>query len=116
MRAVDGERVGLHERARVHQDVEPLAGGQLALVVLLLRGVAPAGRERGLAALAELLDPILDGAVGRGGLPSRSSPWAESSDEPPAEALSSLRRGQPACLQPPAACTIRTVTIAFVRP
>ena len=48
VRAVHRERVGLDERALVHQQVEPLAGGELAAVVLLLRRVAAAGREGGL--------------------------------------------------------------------
>ena len=39
VRAVDRERVGLDERALVHQEVQALAGGELAAVVLLLRRV-----------------------------------------------------------------------------
>src|SRR2546430_8537066 len=64
---MDGEGVGLHEGPDVHQDVEPLASGQLPLVVLSLGRVASSGLERGPAALVELVDPILDRAVGGGG-------------------------------------------------
>src|SRR6266487_908093 len=63
---MDRERIGLHEGPDVHQDVEPLACGQLALVVLSLGRVAPARLESGPAALAELVDPVLDRPIDGG--------------------------------------------------
>ena len=118
VRAVHREGVGLHERARVHQDVEPLARGELALVVLLCGGVRAARLQRRLAPFSELLDPVLDGPLVRGrllglghaaesrGHDARTGWW------PAQQPLT----GQPAAFQPPAACTIRIVTIEFERP
>jgi len=64
-RATDGrERVRLHERPLIHEDVEPLAGGELATVVLLGRGVTSSRLERGAPAPPQFLDPVLDGALG----------------------------------------------------
>ena len=50
---MDGERVGLHERPLVHQDVEPLAGRELSAVVLLGGGVWVARRLRELLGLPD---------------------------------------------------------------
>src|SRR5205823_1046817 len=58
---VDRERVGLDEGTRVHQDLQTLPRRELAAIVLLLRGVAATGLERGLLLPPQLVDPILDG-------------------------------------------------------
>ena len=58
--AVPDERVQLLERARVEQLVDPLAGGQLALGVLLLLRLR-VGVGRLLAQLLELLELLLVG-------------------------------------------------------
>jgi hypothetical protein len=58
---VHREHVGLEERARVEQRVDPLPGGELALGVLGLDRLPGAGVQRPLLALAELVDPFLHG-------------------------------------------------------
>ena len=58
---MSGQHVGLDERARVEQAVDPLPGGQLALVVLNLHRLPRAGVQRLLLAGAELLHPFLHG-------------------------------------------------------
>ena len=58
--AVAHERVELLERARVEQLLDPLAGGQLALGVLLLLGLR-VGVDRLLAQLVELRELLLVG-------------------------------------------------------
>ena len=77
VRPVHGQWIGLHEGSTVHQQLDALAGGQLAAVVLLLRRIPASGRE-GLPALAELVDPFLDGASSRSRRPCPWWPWAES--------------------------------------
>src|SRR5437867_693545 len=69
---MDGEGVGLHEGPDVHQDVEPLASGQLPLVVLSLGSVASFGLERGPAALVERVAPIGELADGMSPLSRRA--------------------------------------------
>ena len=58
--AVAGEHVELVERARVEQQLDALAGGELAAAVLALDGLGRAGVERLLAPLVELVDPLFD--------------------------------------------------------
>jgi hypothetical protein len=55
---VPGQHVELHEAARVEQDLEPLAGGELAPGVLALDGRGAPGVEGRLLELAQLLDPF----------------------------------------------------------
>src|SRR5207244_2048189 len=66
LRAGDGERIRLNEGAMIHQDLEALAGGELAPVVLLLRGVSSPRRFGRLPPPPELVDPLLDRGLLRG--------------------------------------------------
>ena len=84
-------------------------------------GVAPAGLQRRAPAPPQLLDPVLDGAFDsrRRGLLLGLRHAAESSGERPRSAgLAHAASDGPAGGLPAAAsrCTIRIVTIAFVRP
>ena len=58
--AVTGEHVELDERTGVEQQLEPLAGGELAPLVLALDRLRAAGVQRLLAQLVELLEALLD--------------------------------------------------------
>ncbi len=51
-----GEHVQLLERASVQQQVEPLARGELALLVLRLDALLPAAEQRLLFALAQVFE------------------------------------------------------------
>ena len=127
VRPVHRERVGLDERALVHQHVETLTRGELAPVVLLLRGVASAGGEGCLPALAELLDAIFDRLsrlVAAGRVPGRSLSVvtmrrsvavlvrAGASGDGAAVSRSAGRPRGPSR----SSCAMRIDTIAFVRP
>ena len=79
---------------------------------------SPAGRAGRLTAPPELLDPVLDGALLHDGrlLGLGHGLSLEAGARPgPVEPQQPLG-GQPAAFQLPAACTMRIVTIAFVRP
>ena len=69
VRPVAGEHVELDERARVEQEVEALAGGELAPLVLAADRRLVAGRARLFLQLGELLEPLVDRVrgVGHGG-------------------------------------------------
>ena len=51
-----GEHIQLLERASVQQQVEPLARGELALLVLRLDALLPAAEQRLLFALAQVFE------------------------------------------------------------
>src|SRR5207249_4068916 len=53
---VPGERIGLHERALVEQELDALARRELAAAMLLVDGLAAAAELRVLLAGSELLD------------------------------------------------------------
>ena len=119
VRAMDRERVGLLERVAIEQQLDPLASGELALLVLLADGVlASRVQERGPPP-PELFDPFDDG-LGRGVvrrtlLGGRHRPRSLAPDP-----RRPVRRGQqsstPAQGPHPSAFTIRIVTMAFVLP
>src|SRR6202034_218519 len=56
VRAVPGELVELHERALVEQQVDPLAGGELALGVLLLNRCRRSGMHGLVPAALQVSD------------------------------------------------------------
>ena len=76
VRAVPGQRVGLDERARVEQRVDPLAGGHLALGVLALDRLRRAGVHRPRRASRCSVGELAGGGVrvGTGGLRQRPLP------------------------------------------
>jgi hypothetical protein len=59
--AVPGQRVELHERARVQQGVDPLARGPLALGVLLSHRTLGSGMHRLMAAAPQVGDSACGG-------------------------------------------------------
>ena len=69
VRPVAGEHVELDERAGVEQQVDALAGGELAPLVLAPDRRLVAGRARLFLQLRELFEPLGDrvGGVGHGG-------------------------------------------------
>ena len=75
--AVAGEHVELDERAGVEQQLDALAGGELAALVLALDRRGAPGVERLLAQVAQLGEPLFDRVRGRGA-EGPSSPWSAS--------------------------------------
>ena len=119
--AMHGERVGLHERALVHEDVQAFAGRELAAVVLLLGRVATAGGLGRLLLPPQILDALLDGGRVLGlYFRSRSGVcrWRPSAQSSPAPLVHAGRPQQPVPAQgpQPASFTMRMVTMLLVRP
>ena len=65
--AVHDEAVHLHEGARVEEQLDPLAGGELARLVLLLDALGAAAGERAAVELVEGGLGIEGGGAGAGG-------------------------------------------------